>query len=199
MCGRYYADSEMLSEIEKLVGHIDINLKTNIQNYCDGDIHPNDMALVIISDGNNMKCQQQKWGFPVAEGSRIIFNARSESVLTKPMFRESILNRRAVIPAVWFYEWNKNKEKNIFYRKEQTVLYMAGCYGKYQNENRFVILTTGANESMRPVHDRMPLILEQEEVTDWLTDTGKTEVFLGKKPALLKRRTDYEQMELFSY
>lgn len=196
MCGRYYADSEMFNEIEELVGHIDVTLRANMQNRYYGDIHPNDMAPVIISGGRNLSCQQQKWGFPMAKGSQIIFNARSESVLMKPMFRESILYRRAVIPAVWFYEWNKNKEKNVFYRKEQTVLYMAGCFARYQNENRFVILTTEANESMRPVHDRMPLILEKEEVEDWLQGS-KTEQFLNKKPGLLARRTDYEQMKLF--
>ncbi|MDE7259344.1 MAG: SOS response-associated peptidase [Lachnospiraceae bacterium] len=41
---------------------------------------------------------------------------------------------------------------------------MAGLYNRYQNEDRFVILTTAANESMNPVHDRMPLLLEQDEI-----------------------------------
>ena len=49
----------------------------------------------------------------------------------------------------------------IFYRERQPILYMAGLYNRYQNEDRFVILTTLANESMKPVHDRMPLLLEQ--------------------------------------
>lgn len=53
-----------------------------------------------------------------------------------------------------------------------------------------------ANESMRPVHDRMPLILEKEEVADWL-QSSRTEQFLNKRPGILARRTDYEQMKLF--
>ncbi len=90
----------------------------------------------------------------------MIFNARSESVLEKRMFRESTLHRRIVVPAAWFYEWNQRKEKNIFSSKEQPAIFMAGIYNYDQEEERFVILTTAANESMKPVHDRMPLILK---------------------------------------
>ena len=68
------------------------------------------------------------------------------------MFRESVEKRRIVIPASWFYEWNQNKEKNIFYRKDQPTLFMAGFYNVYGNEEYFVILTTQANESVKPVH-----------------------------------------------
>ena len=113
------------------------------------------------------------------------------------MFRESVEHRRIVIPATWFYEWNRQKEKNIFYRKSQPVLFMAGFYNRYQDEDRFVILTTVANQSMQPVHDRMPLLLEQDEIVPWIFDRGKTESFLHKVPCLLERRTEFEQMSLF--
>ena len=102
-----------------------------------------------------------------------------------------------VAPATWFYEWSKNKEKNIFYREGQPVLYMAGLYNRYQDEDRFVILTTAANESMKLIHDRMPLLLERDEIDKWLFEDVLTENFLQKTPALLERRTDFEQMSLF--
>ena len=113
------------------------------------------------------------------------------------MFRESVEQRRVVVPATWFYEWNKKKEKNIFYRDGQPVLYMAGLYNRYQDEDRFVILTTAANESMKPVHDRMPLLLDREEIKEWLFEDNLTEALLLKKPARLDRRAGFEQMSLF--
>lgn len=113
------------------------------------------------------------------------------------MFREGVEHRRVVVPATWFYEWNRNKEKNIFYRKEQPVIFMAGIYNRYQGEDRFVILTTEANASMSPVHNRMPLILESEEIADWIFEKEKTEQLLHKVPCLLERRTEFEQLSLF--
>ena len=74
---------------------------------------------------------------------------------------------------------------------------MAGLYNHYQDEDRFVILTTAANESMKPVHDRMPLLLERDEIGKWLFEDNLTEVLLRKTPALLERRADFEQMSLF--
>ena len=102
-----------------------------------------------------------------------------------------------VAAAAGFYEWNKQKEKSTFTRKDSPVLYMAGIYTKYEDEDRFVILTTAANESMEPVHDRMPLILEENEILPWLTERSKTEVFLRKTPCRLNRSTEFEQITLF--
>ena len=113
------------------------------------------------------------------------------------MFCDAVEHRRIVIPAAGFYEWNKQKEKSTFTRKDSSVLYMAGIYSRYDDEDRFVILTTAANESMEPVHDRMPLILDKDEILPWLTDRSKTEAFLGKVPCRLERKTEFEQMMLF--
>lgn len=161
------------------------------------DIHPSEMAPVIAADNKGLCCRWQRWGLPGFGGKQLIFNARSESALEKRMFRESVEHRRIVVPAAGFYEWNKKKEKYIFYRKEQPVLYMAGLYSRYQEEERFAILTTAANDSMKSVHDRIPLVLERDEIDKWLHEDQMTEAFLRKTPALLERKTDYEQMSLF--
>ncbi len=102
-----------------------------------------------------------------------------------------------MIPATWFYEWNRNKEKNIFYRKEKPVLFMAGFYNLYPDGEHFVILTTRANESMEAVHNRMPLLLEDGEILPWITQPDRTQDFLHKVPGLLERRSEYEQISLF--
>ena len=107
------------------------------------------------------------------------------------------MSRRVVIPATRFYEWNRNKERNTFCMEETPILFMAGIYNRYPDGDRFTILTTQANASMEPVHDRMPLILAPEELKTWLFDESQTTRLLKSTPCLLKRKTDYEQMSLF--
>lgn len=199
MCGRYCIDENTIREIEKIVWQIEERLKRELAGIQTGfgDIFPSQMAPVLSVDEQGLCCRLQRWGFPGYEGKQLIFNARSESALEKKMFRESIVRRRVVVPAARFYEWSKNKEKNTFSRKGQPALFMAGFYDRYHAEERFVILTTAANESMRPVHDRMPLILERDEIQPWLREDGQMEAFLRKTPALLERQVDFEQMNLF--
>lgn len=198
MCGRYYINDDTAREIEKIVRKIDGKLQgTNNFRINAGDICPSAIAPVLISARGGIDCQQFRWGVPGFDKKQLIFNARSESAMEKRMFRDSVECRRAVIPATWFYEWNKNKEKNIFYKQGQPVLYMAGFYERHPEGHRFVILTTEANSSMRLVHNRMPLILEREEIEEWLLDSKLTETFLKKIPADLERRVEYEQMSLF--
>ena len=102
-----------------------------------------------------------------------------------------------MIPAKGFWEWNKSKEKFSFERPDAQVMFMAGCYDCFDGQERFVILTTEANPSVKPVHDRMPLILERNELEGWVTDDGAAEHFLHKTPVLLEREAEYEQMSLF--
>lgn len=201
MCGRYYVDDETAREIEKLVRQMSEKQRREsikaIGRIAAGDIHPGKDAPVLSAESSSISCGWQHWGFPGFQGKKLIFNARCESVLEKPLFRDSVLHRRVVIPASWFYEWNSAKEKNIFRRKDMPVLFMAGFSRQYEDGEHFVILTTTANATMKPVHDRMPLILEREEIAQWILDNAKTESILHKIPCLLERKTDYEQISLF--
>ncbi len=201
MCGRYYVDDDTAREIEKLVRQVDEKMKRKTTpckvEVTAKEIHPTETAPILASSGSGLECRWQRWGFPGFQKGRVIFNARSESAMEKPMFRDAVLHRRAVIPAAWFYEWDRNKQKYIFYRNGGTALFMAGCYRKYEDGDRFVILTTQANASMEPVHDRMPLVLEREEAVAWLLEDGAAEELLRKLPHLLERRTEYEQLGLF--
>ena len=168
-----------------------------LKRIAEKDIYPTQMAPVLEGGGACLRCGWQRWGFPGFQEKQVIFNARCESAMEKPMFRDSIRHGRMVVPAAWFYEWNRRKEKNTFYRKDRPVLFMAGCCRQYEDGMRFVILTTGANASMKPVHDRMPLILEEDEIAPWILDERQAEHILHKTPCLLERRTDYEQLTLF--
>lgn len=173
-----------------------------------GDIYPATLAPVLgsgneIAGDRTLECRMLRWGLPgnlpkgKGKKGQVIFNARSETAMEKPTFREGIKNHRIVIPAAGFYEWNRKKEKYRFRRTDSPVLFMAGCFRRYEDGDRFVILTTAANASMEPVHDRMPLILEPDEIADWIWDGERTKNLLEKQPCLLERTTDYEQMTLF--
>lgn len=206
MCGRYYVDDETAREIEKLVRQMDERKRHEslkaVTRITVGDIYPGKDAPVLSGADGSISCGWQHWGFPWqqgghVQGKKLIFNARCESAMEKPMFRDSILHRRIVIPATWFYEWDPQKEKNTFHRKDAPVLFMAGFCRQYEDGKHFVILTTAANISMKPVHDRMPLILEKEETAEWILDDVKAESILHRIPCMLERKTDYEQMSLF--
>ena len=193
MCGRYYVDDETAREIEKLVRDLDRRLKMERT----GDVFPSQNAMILKGEENHLAEEQMKWGFPGFEKGKLLINARAETALERPTFRESVQGRRCIIPARGFYEWNKSKEKFTFERKDEPVLFMAGCYNWYEGQERFVILTTEANPSVAPVHNRMPLILEPEELKDWVLDDQATESLLHKTPVLLEQRAEYEQMRLF--
>ena len=197
MCGRYHFSAELLDEIRDLTEQKDWKLELGV---LDRDIHPGDTAPVIVAagdQGGSLRVCRQKWGYPGPGGKGLVFNARSESVFEKRMFRNSVSQRRAAVPVSWFYEWNKNKEKFTFTKEGSRILFLAGFYGRYEDGDRFVILTTQANASMAPVHSRMPLVLEREQVREWILDSKKTKELLGQEPPRLARDCEYEQQTLF--
>ena len=159
------------------------------------DVRPSDCAPVICLKNGVVSAARQRWGF-TSEGGKLVINARAESALDKPMFSESLLKRRLVIPADGFYEWNSQREKHIF-TAEKEKLYMAGFCRWEGEEWRFCILTTQANPSVKPVHARMPLILKENQVEEWLKNEERLREFLGQEPEPLKREAPYEQLSLF--
>ena len=210
MCGRYYFSVDLLDEIRELVEPEDWKLELGL---LEKDMHPGDVAPVITiredtergntERGNESQApvflgiRKMRWGFEAPGGKGLVFNARSESVLEKRMFRDSVSHRRAAVPVSWFYEWNQNKEKYTFTREDGQVLFLAGFYSKYEDGDHFVILTTQANQSMAPVHSRMPLVLERNQVRDWIMDGDGFRELLAQVPAGLARSCEYEQQTLF--
>ena len=193
MCGRYYTDDETTKIIEKMTGVAAPGINLGGRE----DVCPSQKTVVLRAKEGKMIPQLMLWGFPRFDHKGLIINARTEGALEKKSFRESIVRRRCVILARGFYEWNRVKEKFMFEQADGSPLYMAGCFAGFDGEDRFVILTTCANDSVSPVHDRMPLLLNEDEAKAWVLDDGATEFILAKKPAPLKKKTDYEQMCLF--
>ncbi|MCC8051309.1 MAG: SOS response-associated peptidase [Clostridiales bacterium] len=193
MCSRYYIDDDTLDEVSGLLA----DRKSFGLKWTAGDVHPGETAPVIMKRNARLQLDEMKWGFLQYSGKGLFINARAETALQKKTFSESVLHRRCVIPARHFYERDASKNKVTFLRESGSTLYMAGFFNMVQDEVRFVILTTQANPSVLPVHDRMPLILEEENVEDWICDGEQTQVFLQKIPVSLQRTQEYEQQSLF--
>jgi len=154
-----------------------------------GEIFPTNFAPVVSGDGASVL----KWGFPLHKSSNVIINARCETALEKPMFRKSLLDRRCVIPSSGFYEWKRiagsksaKKTKYLFRESGEQKLYMAGFWNEFTDSsgsiyNAFTILTTAANESVSPIHDRMPVILTSNEQDYWINDIGFMQFVLQRQ------------------
>lgn len=192
MCGRYYLDEWVIREIRQFVRSLD----TGEEAWKARDVYPSQQAVVLTSREAEISAELMAWGFPRYESKGLLINARAETALERPTFRESVQRRRCVVPAGHFYEWDRDKNKVTFKSREDEPLYMAGLFDDFQGEDRFVIITTKANESMSQVHDRMPLLLEKSEIDAWLKNEKNTGEFLHKIPQQLKREQEFEQQRL---
>ncbi len=191
MCGRYYIDDDTAREIEKLVNEIGEKLARK------GDIKPTNDTLVLHKEQTALAASNMAWGFPGFEKQKLMINARSESVMEKRTFKDSFLSRRCIVPASGYYEWDKDRNKVRFEKADKGILFMAGVWKPFEENNRFVILTTTANDSVVTVHDRMPLILEQDEWENWIFEDSFSEYAIHKVPTELRSIRTYNQLSLF--
>ncbi len=199
MCGRYYIDQEEdRAEMRRILDSVNRRFKdTEVQKALKtGEIVPGQVAPALRPDpGNarNVMADLLQWGFPAFTGNRLVINARSETALEKPMFAKAMQKGRLLIPANAFFEWQlvepgKKKKKIKLFLPDEPTFYMAGLARFFQqpaseklNLFRFVILTTAANESVAPFHDRMPLIIPRRALLNWLRD-DEAAVELLKQP-----------------
>lgn len=131
-----------------------------------------------------VRTEQMQWGFTQQYQEGLLINARAETVLSKPSFRDSMRHCRCVIPAAGFYEWNKAKEQVSFRMPQSKILYMAGIWQPTAKEKQFTILTTSPNDSVSPVHDRMPLVLTSEEIIPWIQSFDAAEKLLTENTSV---------------
>ena len=109
------------------------------------------------------------------------------------MFSHGIRFSRCVIPASGFYEWDSSKNKVLFSNQMDDFLLLAGFFDKFDEERRFIIITTEANESVSGVHERMPLLVSFERLEDWLL-TDRFRNMLTEEMAPLAAHREYEQL-----
>jgi putative SOS response-associated peptidase YedK len=187
--------SDELLDIQEMLREIQERVNTRIE------VRPTDFAPILIPASPRVErprplTKRVRWGFPGFKGSAVVINARSETAEIKPMFSSSLKHRRCIIPATGFFEWTgekTNKVKHLIKAVEAPLMFFAGCYNDFRIketlETRFVILTTAANSFISEIHDRMPLILQEDQVTDWLLGK-KVEYFVDMSKVLLEHRIE---------
>jgi putative SOS response-associated peptidase YedK len=181
MCGRYQVSisnadvAAIVAEAQKRVDAVSKNCVVKTE-----ELFPTDVAAILVDDAQKGRVAvPMVWGFE-GFGSRkgVIFNTRRETALQKSFWRSSLEQRRCVVPATGFYEWQHggthDKQKYRFYLPDTPLLYMAGIFTSKSSSQgaelaRFSIMTAEANESVASIHNRMPVILRAHQLDDWLS------------------------------
>jgi len=172
MCGRYYiAEDDVAEDLQRIIdevnrrNHGDTTIKTG------GEIRPTDTIPVLAPTPRLQRgAYAMRWGYTMPDGSPM-FNARSETAASKTMFRDGMAQRRCLIPASYYFEWEKRGNQKIKYAigvEGRPMIYMAGLYRKEGSRAACTILTRDPAPGISFIHNRMPVILPEEAIDDWL-------------------------------
>jgi len=200
MCGRYQLlEDQDIDEINRIIAEVEANSAALSVTAKFGEIYPTNRVPILMQGnvfdkaGTN-RVNIMHWGFPM--GNKNIINARSETAGEKRMFTGPLRNNRCVVPSTGFFEWKhsgKTKEKYRFIQPGRRMLYMAGISAKYRVKNSdvpadcFIILTRGSNSYMADIHDRMPVIIYEEEINNWIADASFVPFALQRDTVALDR------------
>ena len=191
MCGRYYLENtiEMVPFIEKMMKSPLVRKWNDTSAVLtSGEIRPTDVVPVIAPDkSGKQSVYPMKWGYPGQQ--KLLINARVETAAEKPTFRADWKSHRCIVPASYYFEWEhlplnngktKTGDKYVIQPKGSSVTWLCGLYRIEDNFPRFVILTRDAAEDIRFIHDRMPLIMPEELVDDWIKPDSDPNTLIEK-------------------
>jgi putative SOS response-associated peptidase YedK len=133
-----------------------------------------------------------RWGLVPfwAKDAKMAFNtinAKAETVTTSPAYREAMKRRRCLVPADWFYEWQKvdakTKQPYAIALKDGSMFAFAGLWERWTDKapgsqalETYTVITTDPNELMKPIHNRMPVILHRGDYERWLAVADPTQL-----------------------
>lgn len=200
MCGRFVQKSERKIITEEFY----------VQEFLDDvfisyNVAPGQNAGVITNDGKNRYALIRwglvpSWADDIQIGYKMI-NARAETVSQKPSFRSAFSKRRCLIPADGFYEWKKEGSFKVpfyIYNKSENPISLAGLWETWNDPEgnplkTFTIITTEANDALKDIHSRMPVIIPPEKRSTWLDPE------MSEKDRLLGLLIPYGKTELVSH
>jgi putative SOS response-associated peptidase YedK len=190
MCGRFVV-AQVGSE---LVGVLRVDLEADDLPAPSYNVAPTSQVAIVLdsvkTEPPTRRLEPARWGLvpswakDVSVGARA-FNARSEEVEDKPMFRNALIKRRAVVPATGYYEWklvDGVKVPHYIHPADGSPLFMAGLYEWWKNPAladddparwmlSFTIMTRDSIGALGSIHDRMPLFLDPDFADAWLDPT----------------------------
>lgn len=139
----------------------------------DGEVRPTDIVPVIAPNAKGIKSVfPMQWGFLARDGKRSLFNARVESAMKKPTFKDAWKSHRCIIPASYYFEWEhfkstdgktKTGDKYAIQPTGCIVTWLCGLYRIEDGYPVFVVLTKEPTAELSKIHDRMPLMLPKEK------------------------------------
>lgn len=183
MCGRYFmGDDDKAEELQQIIDILNRKPSSNTSALkTSGEVFPSD-TVPVIANSKALKPTPfaMEWGYTTPDGNRLI-NARSETASEKPTFKDGMAQRRCIIPASYYFEWEKTgraKIKHAIGSTAENMIYMAGIYRLEQGTPTFSILTRPPAPSIEFIHNRMPVILPKSMLRDWLNTKYKAEDIL---------------------
>ena len=160
-----------------------------------GEVSPTDIVPVVASNHNAAPTVfPMLWGFTNPRSASPIVNARVETAAEKTMFKESWRHHRCIIPASYYFEWErlvnpktgakKAGDKYLIQPTGSPILYLAGLYRMEQRDGItipvFAVLTREPADNIRFIHDRMPVILPKNLIRPWVNPDEKPEQIIGE-------------------
>ncbi|MCI0345797.1 MAG: SOS response-associated peptidase [Chloroflexi bacterium] len=146
------------------------------------NVAPTDEAAVVVQRSDRRAVTRYRWGLIPhwAEDPRIgsrMFNARAETLARSPAFRDAFARKRCLVPVDSFYEWRREGNLRVPFRVVRTdgrPLALAGLWAGWRDDDTgeirrtFTIVTSGPNSLLRPIHNRMPVVIPPEAWDRWL-------------------------------
>ena len=195
MCTHFYLQyqSQELKDImqaavdSKLANRLIHERAKPVKTY--GEIRPTDVVPVIAPNSRGIRAVfPMQWGFHLPKSDKPLVNARCETAATKPTFKDAWQSHRCIIPASYYFEWEhfkssdgkvKTGDKYIIQPNGSTVTWLCGLYRIEDTIPVFTVLTREPSEELRRIHDRMPLIMPEEKINEWISPDLKPEDILS--------------------
>jgi putative SOS response-associated peptidase YedK len=178
MCGRF---TLTYPDIETLAADLGVPVESLALYKARYNIAPTDDHFIVRMPHEDREVVPAKWGLvnfwaKDARGAARQINARAETVDRSPAFRDAFEKRRCVVPADGFYEWTGEKDARRpirYHRADGRLTLFAGLYESWRPtptewQTTFTIITTSSNDLVAAVHDRMPVIISDELVDEWM-------------------------------
>jgi putative SOS response-associated peptidase YedK len=155
------------------------------------NIAPTDPVEVVRPSAGGTELVPMRWGLVPSWWKKPLkqlpatFNARAEGIAGKPMFRDAFKRHRCVVPSSGYYEWitrPDGKQPYFISAADGGTLSFAGLWDRWKNPETGEFLTsctiivTAANELMRPIHDRMPVMLDDAAIGPWLDGSAEADI-----------------------
>jgi len=192
MCGRYLFKQNDDEELQDWIKQLNLSDQNDLSLR---EVFPSQKTIVLIAPNTP---QVMCWGLKKWDDQGLIINARSESIKESSFFKEHLSARRCLIKAEAFFEWDKNKQKNIVYADHKQAFYMAGLYDDSTAISTFAILTDEADGEFRKLHHRIPLMIPEAYLQKYIDDGEKLlEEFRNLKQIKLNWQNQAPQISLF--